>query len=69
MDGAVALAGPYSAPALGFAGETAETDDIIWWVVGRRPCLRGRARVGFLVPVQRRGRRDLVRLDGVQGCL
>ena len=33
MDTALALAGPYAAPALAFAGEPAETEDVVWWVV------------------------------------
>jgi hypothetical protein len=33
MDTALTLAGPYSAPALAFAGEPAETDDVVWWIV------------------------------------
>ena len=33
MDAALPVAGPYAAPALAFAGETAETDDVIWWIV------------------------------------
>ena len=33
MHAAFALAEPYAPPALAFAGEPAERDDIIWWVV------------------------------------
>jgi hypothetical protein len=33
MDTAVALAGPYAAPSLAFAGEPAETEDVVWWIV------------------------------------
>ena len=69
MDTALALAGPYAAPSLAFAGEPAETEDVVWWIVVVGLRLRGRARVGDVVPPQRRERRDLVRLDGVQGCL
>ena len=69
MDTALALAGPYAAPALAFAGEPAETEDVVWWIVVVGLRLRGRSRLGDLVPPQRRQRRDLVRLDGVQGCL
>ena len=70
MGTALALADPsYSAPALAYSGELAESEDVVWWIVV----------VGFayavalayvrLVPPQGRRRRDLVRLDGVQGCL
>ena len=33
MDTALALPGSYSAPALAFTGETAETEDVVWWIV------------------------------------
>ena len=33
MDTAIAPAALYTAPALAFAGETAETEDVVWWVV------------------------------------
>jgi hypothetical protein len=33
MDGALAPAPGYAVPALGFASEPAQSDDIIWWVV------------------------------------
>ena len=34
MGTALALADPsYSAPALGYAGEVAESEDVIWWIV------------------------------------
>jgi hypothetical protein len=33
MDGALALSGPYAAPSLASAGEPAETEDVIWWIV------------------------------------
>ena len=33
MDGALAAVPGYAAPSLGFAGEPAQTDDVIWWVV------------------------------------
>ena len=33
MESALALAGPYAPPALAFAGEPAETEDVIWWIV------------------------------------
>lgn len=33
MDGSLVLSGPYEAPALIFAGETAELEDVVWWVV------------------------------------
>ncbi len=33
MDTALALAGPYVSPSLAFTGETAETDDVVWWIV------------------------------------
>ena len=33
MDTALAFAGPYSAPALAFAGEPAETEDVVWWII------------------------------------
>ena len=33
MDTALGFGGPYAAPSLAFAGEPAETEDAIWWVV------------------------------------
>jgi hypothetical protein len=33
MDTALVLRGPYTAPALAFAGEPAETEDVVWWIV------------------------------------
>ena len=33
MESALALAVPYAPPALAFAGEPAETEDVIWWIV------------------------------------
>ena len=33
MGTALAQAGPYAAPALAFAGEPAETEDVIWWII------------------------------------
>lgn len=33
MDTTLALAGPYVAPTLAFTRETAEQDDVIWWIV------------------------------------
>ncbi len=33
MDTPVVLAGPYSAPALAFAGDPAQQEDVIWWAV------------------------------------
>jgi hypothetical protein len=33
MDVALAMRGPYAAPTLAFAGEPAEREDVIWWVV------------------------------------
>ena len=33
MDTAIALPGQYAAPSLAFAGDLAETDDVVWWVV------------------------------------
>ena len=69
MDGALALTPEYAVPSLGFAGEPAQTDDVIWWVVVVGLRVRGRARVGDVVSSYGRQPGDLVRLDGVQGCL
>jgi hypothetical protein len=33
MESALALAGPYAAPSLAYAGEVAEQEDVIWWIV------------------------------------
>jgi hypothetical protein len=33
MHAALAPAGPYAAPSLAFAGDPAETEDAVWWVV------------------------------------
>jgi hypothetical protein len=33
MDTAVALADPYAAPAFHFAGEPAETEEVVWWII------------------------------------
>jgi len=33
MDTALALVGPYKAPVLAFAGEPAETEDVVWWII------------------------------------
>jgi hypothetical protein len=33
MDGALAPVAGYAVPSLGFAGEPAQTDDVVWWVV------------------------------------
>ena len=33
MHTALALVGPYAAPALAFTGDPAETEDVVWWIV------------------------------------
>jgi len=33
MHAAPALAGPYAPPSLAFAGDPAETEDLVWWVI------------------------------------
>jgi hypothetical protein len=33
MDGTLLLSSPYAAPELAFAGEPAESEDVVWWVV------------------------------------
>ena len=33
MDTALALAGSYTPPALAFAGDPAEREDVVWWII------------------------------------
>ena len=33
MDTALAVVGPYAAPALAFTGDSAQQDDVIWWII------------------------------------
>ena len=70
MGTALALADPsYSAPALAYHGRAGGVRGRHLVDRRRRLRLRGRARLRGVVPSQRRRRRDLVRLVGVQGCL